>query len=71
MKTTTKVLIGGGILLVFLWFQIRPALIRRDCTQVVRRRADESEGLPILKANIIYRECLTTWGMKPEDLVSN
>jgi hypothetical protein len=51
----------------FGWFAVRPAVIRRDCVKVVRQRVD-NESMSIKKGNLIYRECLATWGMKPEDL---
>lgn len=71
MKTKNKVLIGGFILVGwFLWFQIRPSLIRRICFERVKKEIDEPGELYAKQADNIYRLCLIKWGMKAESVVN-
>lgn len=64
MKLNKKQIIIGASVLVFLfvWFYIRPSMIRRYCVGKAfdRRTATQAE--------MSYRACLAKYGLKPEQL---
>jgi len=53
----------------FMWFQIRPALARRQCVKKIIKDYQPGKMTSSL-ANLIYRGCLASWGIKPEPFVT-
>lgn len=59
--------------MLFYWFQIRPANIRKACNEETKSKllAAQKEGkiFNSVLVNGWYRLCLVNQGMKPEDLL--
>ena len=67
------VVLLSGLLLIavwFYWFQMKPNLVRQECTKKVLEAEDEPGQLAKSEADNIYRVCLAQRGMKPEPLVN-
>ncbi len=52
------------------WLLIRPSLIRGDCYNVTKARNDEPGEQGGSYLNNVYRACLASHGLKPEDLIN-
>ena len=57
----------------FYWFQWKPALIRRDCSNPDLTGIEKTLGGKVsteapIPLNKLYRICLALHGLKPEDL---
>lgn len=65
------------ILMIFLslsflgyWLLIRPSVIRSECYEEVKARNDEPGNQSGALLNNVYRACLASHGLKPEDLLN-
>jgi len=54
---------------LFYWFQVRPARIRVMCNKYVDERVDDPGDITLLEGNNLYRRCMVSHGLKPEDIV--
>ena len=53
----------------FYWYQYRPSEIRSTCLLTIKERMNSGEDISNKGANTIYRACLVSQGMKPENLL--
>lgn len=57
--------------LLFIWFQLRPAIARNYCSNAVKQQFQGKEKISMSLANNTYRICLVKWGLKGEDLLND
>lgn len=52
------------VIIIYLW----PKYARNNCVNLVQQRIDAPGEITANVANNVYRKCVATHGLKPEDL---